>query len=81
MKTQKNYHVQSADMAAVISLKQQKLPTPILIDNKIIFTFEEDISGALSSFYKNEPLPIADYIQRLRMCRSMIFNEKTKHKG
>lgn len=80
MKKQKDPTVlESPDLVAFISLHQKTNPRPFKrkSDNRIVFEFTGDVSAAIDAFYRNEPVPIADFCKNLKLVRSMIFNLKS----
>gem|GEM_PF-1727193 len=68
-------HLEQADLAAFCSHFLNISPRPIRRkpDGKIIFEFQTDVAPAIEAFYRNELVPIADYCQRLKHVRGMIF--------
>ena len=69
--------LESADLAAFISFRENTHPQPFLNDQgRVCFRFNLDITSSVAAFYANEPTPISDYCQRLKLIRSMIFNMK-----
>ena len=69
---------QSPDIAAFISLKCGVNPRAIIDDrdHRVAFAFDVDVGEAVSSFYANVPVPVADYCAKLKLIRSMIFSMK-----
>jgi hypothetical protein len=67
--------LESPDIVAFILCRNGIQPKPFLreSDHKVCFEFSEDISGCIEDFYKNVPVPIADYCKNLKFVRSMIF--------
>jgi len=66
--------LEAADLAAFCAYFLNKQPIPVRReDGRIVFEFSDDIGEALDAFYSNTPVPIGDYIQRLKHVRSMIF--------
>jgi hypothetical protein len=69
--------LESADLAAFISFRENILPQPFVnAQGRVCFRFNDDITASVEAFYANEPTPIADYCQKLKLIRSMIFNMK-----
>jgi hypothetical protein len=66
------------DFASFLSLYLDVIPEPFLNDTgRVAFRFSAvDVAPAVSAFYQNHPVPIADFCQRLKLIRSMIFNMK-----
>lgn len=67
--------LESPDIVSFIALRQGIQPKPFVrgSDGRVCFEFVDDVSGSISAFYENEKIPIADYCQKLKMIRSMIF--------
>lgn len=75
-KESKNNNIlESPDLVSFISLKQGIQPKPFLrsSDGRVCFEFSDDVSGSIAAFYGNEEVPIADFCQKQKMIRSMIF--------
>lgn len=70
--------LESPDLVSFITLKEGIQPKPFVrgSDGRVCFQFSDDVSGAIAAFYGNETVPIADYCQKLKMIRSMIFAMK-----
>lgn len=70
--------LESPDLVAFISLTRNILPRPFMRepDRRICFAFDADIRDAIEDFYRNIPVPIADYCKNLKNVRSMIVNLK-----
>jgi hypothetical protein len=69
---------ESPDITAHISLFCGTNPRPVLrdTDHRVVFAFDVDVSDAVNAFYANVPVPIADFCQKLKLIRSMIFSMK-----
>ena len=68
---------ESADIAAFISIYCGTNPCPVVQENnRIAFAFDTDIGDAVDAFYKNVPIPVADFCAKLKLIRSMIFSMK-----
>ncbi len=70
--------LESPDIVSFISLIKNIQPRPFLreSDRRVCFAFDEDVNDAIEAFYRNVPVPIADFCKNLRNVRSMIFNLK-----
>lgn len=70
--------LESPDLVAFISLTQNIQPRPFIreSDRRVCFAFDTDITKVIEEFYRNVPVPIADYCKNLKNIRSMIFNLK-----
>lgn len=69
--------LESPDLVSFISLKKGYQPKPFKrSDGRICFEFADDVSDVIVAFYGNEMTPIADFCQKQKMIRSMIFNLK-----
>ena len=69
---------QSADIAAFIALHSGTNPRAVIdnTDHRVAFAFDVDVGEAVSSFYANVPVPVADFCAKLKLLRSMIFSMK-----
>ena len=69
---------ESPDITAFISLYCGINPRPVLgeTNHRVSFAFDVDVSDAVTAFYGNVPVPIADFCQKLKLIRSMIFSMK-----
>lgn len=69
---------ESPDITAFISLHSGINPRPVLSEtsHRVAFAFDADIGDAVSAFYANVPVPIADFCAKLKLIRSMIFAMK-----
>jgi hypothetical protein len=69
---------ESPDITAFISFYCGTNPRPVLDDktHRVAFVFDIDVGDAVAAFYKNVPVPIADFCQKLKLIRSMIFSVK-----
>lgn len=77
MRKQNNPAVfESPDIAAFISLYCGTNPKPILQEpnHRVAFKFDIDVGDAVGKFYENVPIPVADFCQKLKLIRSMIFS-------
>jgi hypothetical protein len=70
--------LESPDIVSFIALRQGVQPKPFVrkSDGRVCFEFLDDVSGSISAFYSNETIPIADFCQKQKMIRSMIFAMK-----
>ena len=70
--------LEAPDIVAFILCTSGKQPQPFLrqSDRKVCFRFDEDISHEIEIFYRNVPIPIADFCKNLKLIRSMIFTLK-----
>jgi hypothetical protein len=69
--------IEDVDIAALVLTHQGIPPKPITRDDrKIVFEFEEDVMPSLAIYWKNEPVPIADYLQSLRRVKSILASAK-----
>jgi hypothetical protein len=70
--------LEAPDLVAFILCSKGIQPRPFLrqSDHKVVFEFTEDISKCIDEFYRNVPVPIADYCKNLKLVRSMIFTLK-----
>ena len=70
--------LESPDIVAFILCTKGIQPRPFLReeDKKVCFEFTDDISNCIEDFYRNVPVPIADYCKNLKLVRSMIFTLK-----
>ena len=69
---------ESPDITAFISLHCGVNPRPVLdaTTHRVAFAFDVDVSDAVNAFYSNVPVPVADFCQKLKLIRSMIFSMK-----
>lgn len=69
---------ESPDITAFISLHCGVNPRPVIheTNNRVTFAFDTDVSDAVAAFYKNVPVPVADFCSKLKLVRSMIFSMK-----
>lgn len=69
---------ESPDITAFISLYCGTNPRPVIneTNHRVQFAFDTDVAEAVKAFYANEPTPIADFCQKLKLIRSMIFSMK-----
>ncbi len=69
---------QSPDITAFISLYYDTNPRPIVQEpnQRIAFAFDIDVGDAVTEFYNNVPVPVADFCAKLKLIRSMIFSMK-----
>ena len=74
--------LESSDIVAFILCTTGIQPKPLFreSDRKVVFLFDEDVSKSIEDFYKNIPVPIADFCKNLRLVRSMIFTLKGSKK-
>lgn len=45
-------------------------------DGKVVFSYEQDVSACIESFYANSSVGISDFCKNLQLVRSMIFSFK-----
>jgi len=74
---------ESPDITAFISLHCGVNPRPVLSESnhRVAFAFDVDVSNAVTAFYSNVPVPIADFCAKLKLIRSMIFSMKSRAYG
>lgn len=69
--------VEDVDLAALVLTHQGIPPKPITRDDrKIVFEFDQDVTPSLTVYWRNEPIPIADYLQALRRVKSILMIAK-----
>jgi len=81
MKKQKSPAVfESPDITAFISLLCGTNPRPVIDDetHRVAFAFDIDVGDAVGKFYQNVPVPVADFCQKLKLIRSMIFSVRRR---
>jgi len=67
--------LESPDLVSFISLRTGIQPKPFIrnSDGRVCFRFDEDVRDTINAFYGNESVPIADFCQKQKMIRSLIF--------
>jgi hypothetical protein len=69
---------ESPDITAFVSLYCGINPRPVLSEtnHRVAFAFDTNVTDAVAAFYKNVPVPVADFCGKLKLIRSMIFAMK-----
>lgn len=65
-----------------ISWRTGEEPQPVrLPNNRVGFKFKSDVQSALSDFYNDRPVPVQQFIEKVRAIRALIFQLRGSENG